>query len=99
MTKEELLTIANNAKIEILPEQEQYFLDKINESIEMVSIIAEIDLTNVEPMFYPNQQQYNFRDDTLVLKTDKEAMLANTQASEDGQFKFPRVLKGAKSNE
>ena len=96
MIAEDMLKqIIINAKIAVTDEEMQTFQAKINEAIEMVSVISELDLTNVEPMFYPNEQTYTFRNPELELVTDREALLANTEEQEDGFFKVPAVLKEA----
>lgn len=95
ITKEDLMVIAESAKLEMKPEDIIEIQDKINSAIDMVTIIGEINLENVEPMFYPNEQIYTFRDDALSLTTDKDALLQNTQDAQDDQFKFPTILKGS----
>jgi aspartyl/glutamyl-tRNA(Asn/Gln) amidotransferase, C subunit len=93
ITKDELTNIIVNSKIAFSEEEIAGFQEKINAAIEMVSIIGELDLTAVEPMFYPNEQEYNFRDANMELQTNRESLLANTQTATTEYFKFPAVLK------
>lgn len=94
LTREEVIQIAESARIEI-DEQESVELEaKINAVVEMISVISEIDLSAVEPMFYPNEQIYTFRDQDLELISERSELLNNTVESESGMFKVPSMLKG-----
>jgi len=93
ITRDELKQIIINSKIAFSDEEIATFETKINEAIDMVSIISELDLSTVEPMFYPNEQVYTFRNPDMELVTDKTALLQNTQDSDDDYFKVPAVLK------
>lgn len=93
ITKDELKQIIINSKIAFSDAEIETFQVKLNEALDMVSIISELDLTDVEPMFYPNEHAYNFRNPQLALVTDKTALLANAPESEDGYLKVPTVLK------
>lgn len=92
ISKSELENIIINTKIAFSEAEKIQLQQKINDTIQMVSIIQELDLTTVEPMFYPNEQVAEFRSEDLQLLSDPN-ILTNTKETEGAYFKFPAVLK------
>jgi len=97
ITKDDLKQIVFNSRIALSEEEMDEFTQKINETIDMVSIINEIDLADIEPMFYPNEHLADFRDSTLEMVTNQSDILANTATREGSYFKVPAVLKDGES--
>jgi len=97
ITKDELKQIAFDARIACSDDEIEEYIQKLNETIAMVSVIHEIDLTGVEPLFYPNEQQAQFRNPDVAIVTEQSELLANTVTSEAGYFKLPAVLKDGES--
>lgn len=100
LSREDILNIADNAKLIITDEEIEKTTTEINRLVDMMSLIGELDMTNIEPLFYPNEQKYAFRQQDLTLQTPREALLANTQEAAKGMFKFPSLfIKGDMADE
>ncbi|GBU10637.1 hypothetical protein AwErysi_02530 [Erysipelotrichaceae bacterium] len=97
INKDILVSIAKNAKIAMTDSETNTVLAELNGAIKMISIIEELDLTEVEPLFYPNEQAYEFRDEQMLFVQDAADLLANTVETLDNQFKVPNILMGGKS--
>jgi aspartyl/glutamyl-tRNA(Asn/Gln) amidotransferase C subunit len=97
ITRDDLKQIVFNSRIALSEEEMDEFTQKMNETIDMVSIINEIDLTAIEPMFYPNEHLADFRDPTLEMVTKQSDLLANTATVAGSYFKVPAVLKDGES--
>lgn len=93
ITKDELKQIVLNSRIAFSEAEIVELTQKINETLEMISLINEVDLADVQPMYYPNEHEADFRNPELELVTERTTLLANTMTSEDGYFKVPAVLK------
>jgi len=97
ITKKQVKQIGFNSRIALSEEEMEAFTQKLNETIEMVSTINDLDLIEVEPMFYPNERIADFRNPELEMPANRDGLLANTVETEDGYFKLPAVLKDGES--
>lgn len=100
LSREDILKIADNAKLIITDEEIEKTTKEINKLVDMMSLIGELDMTDVEPLFYPNEQKYTFRNQDLALQTPRDALLENTKEAAKGMFKFPSLfIKGDATDE
>lgn len=95
MKKEELMEIIENTQIAFTDEELEVLYSDLSDTMQVFAAFDAAEISDdIEPLFYPNRQQYYFRDPEVELVTDRDELLSNTLESEDGYFKFPSVLKG-----
>jgi aspartyl-tRNA(Asn)/glutamyl-tRNA(Gln) amidotransferase subunit C len=60
--------------------------------LEHFADIDALDLSDVEPMTQPYPLSNVFREDVVVTGLDREEVLANAPAAEDGRFRVPPIV-------
>jgi aspartyl-tRNA(Asn)/glutamyl-tRNA(Gln) amidotransferase subunit C len=60
--------------------------------LEHFADIDALDLSGVEPMTQPYPLSNVFREDVVVTGLDREEVLANAPAAEDGRFRVPPIV-------
>lgn len=92
--KEQLYNVIENTMIAFSEEDVQEIKTDLQSALTLFSELKRVEMESVEPLFYPNMHEYTFRPEELVLRTNREELLANTKESENGYFKFAAVLQG-----
>ena len=93
VTKEDLQNVAVLSRLSIPAEQEEKYLDQLDEFLTYVENLAAIDTENVEPTTYALPMQNVFREDEVKESLDRDEALLNAPLKEDGYFKVPKVLE------
>jgi aspartyl-tRNA(Asn)/glutamyl-tRNA(Gln) amidotransferase subunit C len=60
--------------------------------LEHFADIDALDLSDIEPMTQPYPLSNVFREDVVVTGLDREEVLANAPAAEDGRFRVPPIV-------
>jgi aspartyl-tRNA(Asn)/glutamyl-tRNA(Gln) amidotransferase subunit C len=60
--------------------------------LEHFADIDALDLSGIEPMTQPYPLSNVFREDVVVTGLDREEVLANAPAAEDGRFRVPPIV-------
>ena len=87
--------IARLAKLELTPEETERFTADLNQVLEHVTQLSVWDVEGIEPMYHPLPTDDATRADIPGESLSNEAALANAPASEDGQFRVPKVVESA----
>ena len=87
--------IARLAKLELTPEETERFTADLNQVLEHVTQLSAWDVEGIEPMYHPLPTDDATRADIPGESLSNEAALANAPASEDGQFRVPKVVGSA----
>lgn len=85
--------LADLAKLEFSPEEEQDVIADLNRMIEFISRLEELDVSGVEPLIYMNPQTDVLREDVPGRELTKEEALKNAPQADSDYFKVPKVLK------
>ena len=92
ITKEEVLHVANLARLDI----DMSFLDKFAKQIgtilEYVDILNQVDTEGVSPTSHAISLTNAFREDEEKEYFDRDSALANAPKKEDGAFVVPKVI-------
>ncbi|MET1123927.1 MAG: Asp-tRNA(Asn)/Glu-tRNA(Gln) amidotransferase subunit GatC [Archaeoglobaceae archaeon] len=89
---EDVYHVAELAKIEISEEEAKKFQKEFEKILEYFSILDEVS-EDVEPTFQVVALSNVFRDDVPGSCLSQEETLANSQHTEDGYFRGPRVVE------
>ena len=92
LTREDVAHVAHLARLDITDEEIDLYTGQLAAVLEHAADIAAIDLSGVPPTAHPLPISNVLRDDTLVPSLDREEVLGQAPAVEDGRFKVPRIL-------
>lgn len=87
--------IAKLAKLELTEEETASFSTDLNRILGYVAQLSEWDTEGVEPMYHPLPIYDAVRPDVPGASLSNEDALANAPASEDGQFRVPKVVESS----
>ena len=93
LSPEDVLRIAELARLELTPDEVTLFTRQLADILEYVEQIRGLDTTGVEPTSHAINRPYD-RADVLVASLNRQEALANAPdaALETGLFKVPRVI-------
>ncbi len=92
LTREEVLHVAELARLSLSPAEIELFTGQLNEILEYVEKLQELDTTEVAPMAHVVPLRNVFREDQVRECLPRDAVLENAPAREDGNFLVPRII-------
>ena len=100
LNDQDISRIANLARLELQPDEQQRMLGKINDFFSIVAQISAVDTTGVTPMAHPVDAMANTSGIHLRLRPDvasepnqREANQRSAPAVERGLFLVPKVIE------
>ena len=100
LNDQDIQRIANLARLELQPDEQQRMLSKINDFFSIVEQIRAVDTTGVEPMAHPVDAMPNTSGIQLRLRPDvasepnqRDANQRSAPAVERGLFLVPKVIE------
>jgi len=100
LNDQDIQRIANLARLELQPDEQQRMLSKINDFFSIVEQIRAVDTTGVEPMAHPVDAMPNTSGIQLRLRPDvasepnqRNANQRSAPAVERGLFLVPKVIE------
>ncbi len=92
VSREELLHIANLARLRLKDEEINNYLKNLEEILDFAEVLNEAPIENLEEMTGINENYNVFREDEVKEFEDKEALLQNAPEQERGMLKIPKVM-------
>ena len=92
LSREEVLKIANLARLEFKDEEIEKFQHELNDILKYIDILNEVDTSDVSPLFHTNEMQNILRDDKVKESLSQELAIKNAPQSESGTFIVPKVV-------
>ncbi|MGO9621389.1 MAG: Asp-tRNA(Asn)/Glu-tRNA(Gln) amidotransferase subunit GatC [Desulfobaccales bacterium] len=92
LTREEVLHVAELARLSLSPEEIELFTGQLNEILEYVEKLQELDTSGVAPLAHVIPLCNVFREDQARESLPLDAVLENAPAREDGNFLVPRII-------
>lgn len=89
--QEEVLRVAENARIDISDEEAEEFTGDFESILEMFDTIEEVDTEDVEPAFHPIDVEPETREDEEEETLAHDQVFQNTDNEEDNKVKGPSV--------
>lgn len=93
ITKETIEHVAGLARLNLTPEEKETLTKEMAGIISYVDKLNELDTSNVQPTSHVLPIKNVFREDVSGDSYDREVILSNAQAKEDGCFKVPKVVE------
>jgi aspartyl-tRNA(Asn)/glutamyl-tRNA(Gln) amidotransferase subunit C len=92
ITKDEVLHVANLARLDIDEASMDKFARQIGTILEYVDTLGRVDTQGVEPTSHAIFLNNAFREDDERENLDQDKALANAPEQEDGNFVVPKVI-------
>jgi aspartyl-tRNA(Asn)/glutamyl-tRNA(Gln) amidotransferase subunit C len=92
LSREEVLHVAELARLSLSPEEIELFTVQLNEILEYVEKLQELDTSGVAPLAHVIPLFNVFREDQVRESLPLDAVLENAPAREDGNFLVPRII-------
>ncbi len=92
LTREEVLHVAELARLSLSPAEIELFTGQLNEILEYVEKLQELDTSGVAPLAHVVPLYNVFREDQVRESLPLDAVLENAPAREDGNFLVPRII-------
>lgn len=92
ITKEEVLYVANLARLTVRDADVEKLAAQIGEILSYVDTLERADTTGVEPTTHATPLTNAFREDVVHTHPGVEATLANAPDKEEGMFVVPKVV-------
>jgi aspartyl-tRNA(Asn)/glutamyl-tRNA(Gln) amidotransferase subunit C len=92
LTQEEVLHVAELARLNLNPEEVDLFTRQLNDILNYVEKLQEVDTTGVPPLAHPVPIFNVFREDQVTPGLSRDEGLANAPDPEEGAFSVPRII-------
>lgn len=93
LTSSDVKRIAHLARIEITEAETEQTLGQLNGIFKLIEQLQSVDTTGIEPMSHPLGGAQRLREDVAIDHPDRDAIMKNAPASQDGLFLVPRVIE------
>jgi aspartyl-tRNA(Asn)/glutamyl-tRNA(Gln) amidotransferase subunit C len=94
ISADEVAAVARLAHLQLRDDEVERFTHQLADVLDHAADIEALDLTDVEPMARPVRVVNVLRPDDPAPGLDRDEVLAQAPAAEDGQFRVPPVLGG-----
>ena len=84
--------VARLARLDLTDDELERFTGQLGAVLEHAADIAGLDIADVPPTAHPLPLVNVLRDDVPTPSLDREEVLAQAPAAEDGRFRVPRIL-------
>jgi len=92
LTREEVLHVANLARLNLGPEEVELFTQQLNDILTYIEKLQELDTSGVPCLGHVVPVFNAFREDAVRESIPRDAALANAPAREEGNFVVPRII-------
>lgn len=92
LTAQEVEHVALLSRLELSAEEVEKYCEDLNNILAHIAVWNTLDTSTTEPTTHVLSLNNIFREDKLEPSLDRELVLKNAPAEEDGYFKVPRIL-------
>jgi len=92
ITKEDIIYVANLARLEVDEKDIETFAGQLGEVLEYVNTLNRVDTEGVPPTSHAISLTNAFREDVPSGHLDRDEALSNAPEKEDGSFLVPKVV-------
>lgn len=92
VSKDEVIRIAELAKLKLTEEEIVKFQIELSKILEYVEQLKEIDTKGVKLLYHPISRVNIFREDKVTKSIDREEALSNAPERTEEFFKVPKVM-------
>ena len=92
LTTDEVAHVARLARLDLTDEEVALFAEQLAAVLDHAADVGALDIADVPPTAHPLPLANVFRPDEPRPSLDRDEVLAQAPASEDGRFRVPRIL-------
>jgi aspartyl-tRNA(Asn)/glutamyl-tRNA(Gln) amidotransferase subunit C len=92
ISREEVAKVADLARLSLTDDELDHFTEQLGAVLEHARDVEALDVSDVEPTAHPYELTNVLRPDEVRPTLDRDQVLAQAPAAEDGQFRVPPVL-------
>ena len=92
ISRDEVAHVANLARLQLTDDELDHFTEQLGAVLSHARDVEALDVSGVEPTAHPFELTNVVRPDEVRPSLDREEVLAQAPAAEDGQFRVPPVL-------
>jgi aspartyl-tRNA(Asn)/glutamyl-tRNA(Gln) amidotransferase subunit C len=92
ISRDEVAHVANLARLQLSDDELDHFTEQLAAVLEHARDVEALDVSGVEPTAHPYELTNVMRPDEVRPTLDRDEVLAQAPAAEDGQFRVPPVL-------
>lgn len=92
ISRETVAKVARLARLHLNDEEVDLMTSQLAGMLEHFRDVDALDLSNVEPLNQPIPLSNVMRDDVEVPSLDRDEVLANAPAAQDGRFRVPPII-------
>ncbi|MHB8329435.1 MAG: Asp-tRNA(Asn)/Glu-tRNA(Gln) amidotransferase subunit GatC [Acidimicrobiales bacterium] len=92
LTRDAAAYVARLARIDLSDDELDRYAEQLAAVLDLAAQIAAIDTAGVEPTAHPLPLRNVLREDEVRPSLDRDEVLAQAPAAEDGRFRVPRIL-------
>ena len=92
VSKEEILHIANLAKLELKEEEIEQYRNNLDKILEYTTIINNAPIDKLDITIGANASKNVFRKDEVKVFDNMEGLLQNAPSKENNMYKVPKIL-------
>ena len=92
ISKEEILHIANLARLDINEKEIDKYIQNLEEILNFANIVNNAPVKDLDITIGANEEKNIFRKDEVEIFEDNKALLANAKETELNMFKIPKVI-------
>jgi|TARA_B100000745_G_scaffold229348_1_gene153741 aspartyl-tRNA(Asn)/glutamyl-tRNA(Gln) amidotransferase subunit C len=93
LSKDQVKSVANLARLAISEEQAEATADSLNNILSLVEQMNQVDTTDVAPMAHPLDVYQRLRADEVTEANQREHFQSIAPATEDGCYLVPKVIE------
>jgi aspartyl-tRNA(Asn)/glutamyl-tRNA(Gln) amidotransferase subunit C len=95
ISRDDVAHVAELARLRLTDEELDRFTDQLSAVLDHAADVAALDTAGVPPTAHPLPLANVLRDDAVVAGLDRDEVLAQAPAAEEGRFRVPRILGDA----
>ncbi len=95
ISRDDVAHVAGLARLRLSEEELDRFTEQLGAVLDHAADVAALETSGVPPTAHPLPLANVLRSDTVVPGLDREEVLAQAPAAEDGRFRVPRILGDA----
>ena len=92
ISRDDVVHVARLARLDLTDEEVDRFTGQLAAVLEHAADVASLDTAGVPPTAHPLPLVNVMRDDVPGPSLDRDEVLAQAPAAEDGRFRVPRIL-------
>lgn len=92
LSRDDVAHVARLARLDLSEEEIERYTGQLAAVLDHAADVAALDLADVAPTAHPLPLRNVFRPDEVQAGLDRDEVLAQAPAAEDGRFRVPRIL-------